>query len=684
MNTTTDLRRSLEETAQHYDAPDPHTLLRGVREDISTGRDRGKGRLVAAAAAVALVAGGGWALSQALDEDASQTIQPADQAWELVDGNPPEYAAGLALVDTVTLDAGSSADVLTWEGDGHGYAFAWCGPTPERTSQFLVSLGAQTDGAASDDLSTVGCDGADRTPDGPVSVPDVADGQGLEAAGMVMNPECTEQDPCTEPEDSRTDLQTDDTIIVGLYREATPVEFPYPDQQDVPEAPEHDVMIDASSPLVERAIPATPLEEGSTGGSSGPLGHNALPGASVASHEGTTLTTWAGEPGRLLVEVNGTVITNDGEGLSQPATPGPWQDADPDLRGGYWHTWHAGATTREFDLSPAALAQHGIQVSEGESVTVTAHAAFPRDAWQVGIDQPEGVSEAADLTTVDPTEVLPAFAYGYEQVTAVSVPADGVPHTVEVGDVDPTELVWVAQCPESATMTQVQVGSQTTECSAGLEWLLAVQDAGLVTGELPEVRVAAGAEPVIVAAYAPRVWEDYPFEESTDPLAASETVAMVAPPPVDGAAPPELAGSHGPTAVYREVATVSTDDLDADGRAEVTVPSSTDLSIWAQTTGVSRVQLEIDGTPIEQLLPTPEQPVMPGTLQAHELLVRDGWFSTWSTEAGGHELRLDGADGQTGQGERDEPTVTVQVEVQDRAEVDLTFFEFVLEEDFEG
>ncbi|USQ78996.1 hypothetical protein NF556_15390 [Ornithinimicrobium faecis] len=664
MNTTTDLRRSLEETAQHYDAPDPHTLLRGVREDIATGRDRGKGRLVAAAAAVALVAGGGWALTQGLGSDEETgTMQPADEAWELVNGAPPEYADGLALVDTVELGATEDGAVVLEPEPvvGPSFAVAWCHGEPDDPPEPAALVGPE-DG---EEVVPLHCTTQDGQQGGlPEPLPDLAEGVdfGVHRAH---------------------DLSTQD-VTVGIYREATVSEFPYPDQQDVPEAPEHDVMIDASSPLVERAIPATPLEEGSTGGSSGPLGHNALPGASVASHEGTTLTTWAGEPGRLLVEVNGTVITNDGEGLSQPATPGPWQDADPDLRGGYWHTWHAGATTREFDLSPAALAQHGIQVSEGESVTVTAHAAFPRDAWQVGIDQPEGVSEAADLTTVDPTEVLPAFAYGYEQVTAVSVPADGVPHTVEVGDVDPTELVWVAQCPESATMTQVQVGSQTTECSAGLEWLLAVQDAGLVTGELPEVRVAAGAEPVIVAAYAPRVWEDYPFEESTDPLAASETVAMVAPPPVDGAAPPELAGSHGPTAVYREVATVSTEDLDADGRAEVTVPSSTDLSIWLETTGASRLQLEIDGTPIDQLLPTPDQPVMPGTLQAHQLLVRDGWYSTWTTGTSGHELRLDGANSQTGEGERDEPTVTIEVEAADGAEVDLTFFEFVLEEDFEG
>lgn len=674
MNTISDLRRSLEETAHSHDAPDPHELLRGVQDDIATGRDKGgrTPRLVAAAAALALVAGGGWALSQGLGEDEETgTIQPADQAWELVDGAPPEYAAGLALVDTVTLGAGSSADVLTWEGDGHGYAFAWCGPTPERTSQFLLFLGAQTDGAASDDLSTVGCDGTDRTPDGPVSVPDVADGQGLEAAGMMMNPECTEQDPCTDPEDSRTDLQTDDTIIVGLYREASTAEFPYPAQQAVPNPPGHGVVVDPSSPRTNQAELADLTGQGVM-----------LPAATVASHPGTALTAWAGEPGRLMIAVNGTVITNDGEELSQPTGPGSWQDADPDLRGGYWHTWTAGATTREFDLSPTGLAAHGIQVNDGDQVVVAAAGAFPRDAWQIGIDQPEGTAGGTDLSTVGPTDVLPEFAYGYEQVTAVQVPADGAAHEVEVGDVDPTELVWVTQCPESMNLTQMQVGSANTQCNAGIEWLLAVQDAGLTAGEPVEVTVASGAEPVTVAAYVPRVWEDYPFEESTDPMAASES--MIAPPPAHGEAPPEMAETHGPKALYSEVATVSTEDLDADGRAEVTMPSSTDLSIWLETSGATRVQLQVDGTPIEQLLRTPDQPALPGTLQPHELLVRGGWFSAWTTESTGHELRFDGTNAQTGSAERDNPTVTVEVQAQDDAEIELTFYEFVLADDVGG
>lgn len=655
MNTLDELRRSLDETAHDYDAPDPHELLRGVQDDIATGRDKSNRgpRLIAAAAALALVAGGGWALSQGLGSDEETgVIQPADPAWELVDGAPPEYAAGLALVDTVDLGANEDGGVVLGPEpiEGPAFAVAWCTGEPEDTADPVALVGPEV----SDETGVpVNCANPDGSHVQPEPLPDLSAGADI----GVHRP---------------TDMGTQD-VVVGLYREATVSEFPYPDPGDIPDPPSHDVTVDSSSPLTNQADLSDLTDQGVM-----------LPAARVESREGTTLTAWSGEPGRLLVAVNGTVITNDGEGLSQPTSAGPWEDADPDLRGGYWHTWTAGGSSREFDLSPTGLSAHGIQVDPGDMVTVTAQASFARDAWQVGIDQPEGAPEAADLTTVEPTEAVPTVAYGYERVAAVSVPADGAVHRVDVGDVDPTELVWVAECPDSMDFTQIRVGASTTQCRTGLEWLLAVQDAGLVTGEPVEVTVAPGTDPVTVAAYAPRVWEDYPFAESTDPMAASTWSETIQPRPVHGEPPMEMVNTHGPRALYREVATVSTEDLDADGRAEVTVPSSTDLSIWLETAGVSRVQVQIDGTPIEQLLPTPEQPVSPGALQAHQLLVRDGWYSTWTTETSGHELRLDSADGQTGQGERDEPTVTIQVEAQDGTEVDLTFYEFVLEEDFEG
>ncbi|MCK0111606.1 hypothetical protein MWU75_05575 [Ornithinimicrobium sp. F0845] len=662
MNTITDLRESLEQTAHRYDAPDPHELLRGVQDDIATGRDRGSRtpRLVAAAAAVALVAAGGWALSQGLGEEETGTMHPAN-TWELVDGNPPEYAAGLALVETVELGASEDGVVILDPEPlvGPSYAVAWCTGASEGAPSLVVGVGPADE---PDSGVPIGC----LTPQAPevmtpMPLPELSGDIGINRL----------------PEDAAQDAAgpgTATTVVVGLYREASTSEFPYPDQTEPTEPPTADVVLDAGTPATTE-VHLDHLGEAAEG--------YLMPAVSVPTREGTVLTTWAGEPGRLLVAVNGMVITNDGEGLAQPASAGPWQHADPDLRGGYWLTWTASASTREFDLSPSGLAAHGIQVSEGETVTVAARAAFPRDAWQVGIDQPAGGPDAGGTSgpaPVEPTEALPALAYGYEQVTAVSVPASGSTFEIELGDVDPDHLIWVTECSAEAALVDVRIGSTPVQCSPGMEWLNVARVPGLVEGQPVDVTVGVGPEPVTLAAYTPRVWEDYPFEESADPIGTSDSAEAVLPRPVDGERPSELTRMPGPAVVYREVATVSTSDLDADGRAEVTVPSSTDLSIWIESTGVSRMRLALDGTPVEQLVPDPDESVITGILPAHQLLLRDGWFSTWTAESRGQQVRFDHADGRTGHGERDEPTVTIEVETVDGAEVELTFFELVPED----
>src|SRR5699024_4185377 len=143
------------------------------------------------------------------------------------DGAPPEYAAGLALVDTVTLDAGSSEDVLTREGDGQGYAEAWCDLTSPEAGHVAAAL---TSGPGSGGV--VGCSGAGRAaPSEPTAVPPLGIDQGLDARLIET------------PDGELGGLRGADTAIVGLYREATVAEFPYPDQQAVPDPPDHDVVL---------------------------------------------------------------------------------------------------------------------------------------------------------------------------------------------------------------------------------------------------------------------------------------------------------------------------------------------------------------------------------------------------------------------------------------------------------
>ncbi len=654
MNTISDLRRSLEETAHSHEAPDPHALLRGVQDDIATGRDRGNRtpRLIAAAAAIALVAGGGWALSQGLGGEETGTIQPAEPAWELVDGAPPEYAGGLALVDTVELSADSQRESLSWDGDGQGFALAWCEIAAEPGVAAIALTPEGAPGAA------LGCSGGAGSEPGPMPVPpgEAFDVQLVDAAEGAVGR-----------------LEGDDTVLVGLYREATIQEYPYPAAPETPREPSppeqaRDVVIDAATPMTTE-VDLDHLGKAATG--------YLMPAATVSSREGTTLTAWAGEPGRLLIAVNGTVITNDGEGLAQPTSPGPWQDADPDLRGGYWHTWSsAGETTRAWDLSPQALAAYGIQVSEGDTVTVVAHASFPRDAWQVGIDQPEG-GQSAELPQIDPTEQLPELAYGMRLVAATEVPADGAAHLIDLGDVDASQVLWVPACPDAQAGTDLTIANRPTRCSATVGWAQTVRAPDVTPDEPVEVRAAAGGEPVQLGAYIPLEWDGYPFADSRTPMADDGGLGVVVTEqPVGGERLPELLHAEAREAVvYREVATVGTGDLDSDGRAELTVPSSTDLGVWVASSGPARVKLEIDGVPLGDTLDGHLWPGYP--------LLRDGWYSAWTTGEAGTELRFDTLGISKGRALRDNPTVTVEVQAEDGAEVELTFYEFVPEADFE-
>lgn len=654
MNTISDLRRSLDERAHSFDPPDPGALLGAVQEDIASGAGtpRRRPQLVAAAAAVALVAGGGYALTQGMGEETG-AIDPAE-GWELVDGAPPEYAGGLALVDTLEFGAGDSSTEVPWpEGAGNPvFGVAWCEGAGESDGQSLMLAPDPADGATQEGVM-VPC------------LPE--DGQ------LASGPTPLQVLSAGDPVQVRTlqDIVGEDSIVLGVYREATVSEYPYPDQQDIPEAPSHEVAITASTPRANQADLA-------------PFGAGVqLPTATVEVGADTTLTTWAGEPGRLMVAVNGTVITTDGDALPPRSSPGPWAEADPDLRVGYWHTWRAGASTREFDLSPAGLSSYGIEVQEGDTVQVAATGAFPRDAWQVGIDGVGAAADAGDaLEPVETSAALPQFVYGMEQVAAVSVPADGGQHLLDLDEADlhgadPADLTWVSECSDDMALTNLQIGEVQTQCNADIAWLLAVQDSELDAGEPVRISVASGPEPVTVAAYAPREWADYPFAESADPIGDSASGELILPEPEHGQPPPEMAETRGPKALYREVERIGTEDLDDAGRAELTVPSSTDLSVWLATEGPARVQLEVDGTNVEELL---NEQV--GFGEPH-LLVRDGWFSTWSAAPAGHELRLDSAGMGTGRGERDEPTVSVQVEAEDGADVELVFYEFVLEEDWQ-
>jgi hypothetical protein len=245
-------------------------------------------------------------------------------------------------------------------------------------------------------------------------------------------------------------------------------------------------------------------------------------GIEVTSGEAATARVWAGEPGTLLLTVNGVSISNDGEELS-PVTPqpGPWERADPSLRGGRWFAWAPGAS-REFDLSPQALAGHGIRVEAGETVTVAALPSFPRSRWQVAVSGADDRARGATpLAPVGPSEPLPEYAYGLQQVVAVEVPSDGRTYTVDLGDADPEAVTWVAACeyaPGGGPGT-VRIGDRETFCRPGAAWLNPQTSVDIPGGSPVQVSAGISEGPVQLAAYRPLDWDGYPFAESETPLA---------------------------------------------------------------------------------------------------------------------------------------------------------------------
>lgn len=655
MNTIEDLRRALDEMADQHEAPDPVTVLRAVSGEVATGnapRSSRRRRLVAAAAAGVVLAAGGYALTQGQGENEGgrTEVPPAEQGWDLVDGAPPEYSAGLKLLTSheveFTQDGVIEVTAPT-QPEGHVFAVAWCDVGPGIGSANVVAPSVRVT-ATEGTTQVIAC--ADREgstgPAGPTVLPSLAD----DVPYAV---------------DLTGDLPREGSATLAFYGEAPTHEYPFPDAGPIPVGADHDRTIDASTPPADQPE----LME--------LLGQATASSTVVESRAGTTATAWAGEPGRLLLAVNGTVLTNDGEVLGPVVQAGPWELADPDVRGGYWHVWTPGENTIEFDLSPAALADRGIEVSEGDPIEVAALGVFARDGWKVGIDLPEGSPDSGTATSIGPTEMLPEYAYGMRQVAAAEVPADGGRHDLDLGAADPAEVLWVVECAGGASTgtASTQIGDTTIPCAPGAAWGLAQRAPGL-DGDTPvSIVPSVGPGPVRVAAYLPQDWADYPFEESTTPPVSSDTLLDTASaPPEDGEVLSEYVDSRGPQVAYREVARIGPQDLDDAGRAELSVPSTDDLAVWIETDGLARVRVDVGGEDLFDRLTNEEDTTL------ESLLVRDGWFSSWTTEPAGYLIRDRWTGTSTGHHERDEPTVTVEIDAEDGVSAELIFYELAVED----
>lgn len=141
-------------------------------------------------------------------------------------------------------------------------------------------------------------------------------------------------------------------------------------------------------------------------------------------------------PGQLLVAIDGVVLTNDGEELDrlEQTVPGRWDIAHPSLREGYLHSFGQEQRRTAGGLTPAVLAEEGIDVSDGE-ITVSVDArGFPNDDWRVVVSSDnagEGLGTTEPLQPMAETDFA-EYAFGHRLLSAYEVPTDGIAHPVPI------------------------------------------------------------------------------------------------------------------------------------------------------------------------------------------------------------------------------------------------------------
>lgn len=149
--TIEDLRTTLDDVADSYTAPDPHTVLAGAhaRSGQLGRRRRTTGRWAAAAAAVVVIGGAGLLLTDPAGNTQGE-VAPAEpdesytEGYGIVDGElQPHTADGLRLVDEVDLADEANAQ-LEVDSSSQLYAVAVCPSDVAGRSQPAVTILTRT------------------------------------------------------------------------------------------------------------------------------------------------------------------------------------------------------------------------------------------------------------------------------------------------------------------------------------------------------------------------------------------------------------------------------------------------------------------------------------------------------------------------------------------------------------
>jgi hypothetical protein len=344
----------LSAVADSFGTPDTAALLGSVGPQARGYRRRrvvmaGVGATALAALAVTTVS----VLSQT--EESSEVVRAAEAdpdyeaGYGLVDGRPRPYVDGLALEKVEVIDYSLrrktvSAPVVA--DDSPLYAVAYCDlPGNSLDVDAIVdaitvvpqlAAGEVIDPEPRQDTTPQDPDAA-----GPVDLSCV-DRSADSATAPVISPLPGDVENFTVSVPSV--WSGTGALYLAFYSEAPWSQYPFApfsDDADPPGSPHAGVVLDATSEP-GTAAPLPGLLSGQ--------------GARVRSMEVDIDTTLelalrTSEPGQLLVALDGVVVTNDGEELTAlgRSRPGPWRQADPALRQGFWRGYAASGFTRYFD-----------------------------------------------------------------------------------------------------------------------------------------------------------------------------------------------------------------------------------------------------------------------------------------------------------------------------------------------
>ncbi|MGC1206735.1 MAG: hypothetical protein WA880_02135, partial [Ornithinimicrobium sp.] len=578
-------------------------------------------------------------------EGTGEAVQPpvADldyaSGYGLIDGEPAPYLDGLALEKTAVIDYGLRRKVVSApkvDADTQIYAVAYCDlPGNAMDVDAILDVINVRAGQESVDLSCL-----DRSADlatAPLLEPLPRDVEGYTVTVPAV-------------------WAGTGAVHLALYREEDWSTYPFmafADYDTVPPSPGAGDVVNAETPLtVDRSLEDL-------------LGTDQqVRSIELDVDTKIDVTALTEEPGQLLVALDGVVITNDSEELVDlgQSLPGPWQDADPQLRQGFWRGYAGSGYHRSLDSGE--LSRLGVDITDDKVVVSVLDRGFNGVGWQVIVNTDGGSAPMALAPGYSPT--LPEFAHGMRRVAAYQVPTDGEAHGVPMESSVAEQLTWVGGCGVE-TPHQIRTLSLHTENGYGLipcasyrsEWagpmlpIGATVPAELVADDTDDTDDVEGttkfrtesAEPeqsesvtltapelserttLTVAAYAEVPYEEFPFDAADQP---STSQLNLRPVPDEG----DLIGLglYLPgTKAWVVLDSITEADLDGAGRAELAVSVEEEALLSVSTEGKGRFQARIVGRDETLLNGMFYDPSVLGRI-ASPLMYRDGWWTSWTAE----------------------------------------------------